>query len=426
VTASALRTSTAQTHPACRLCGEPLRHVVLDLGMSPLCQTQIKPEQLDQSEEFFPLRLRVCERCYLVQLAESVSPQRLFGDYPYFSSYVDALVESARRYCESVTGRFRLGKDSRVVEIASNDGYLLQHFVARGIPALGIEPAANVAAAAIARGVPTLSAFFGRRTASDVVASHGRADLLLGNNVFAHVPDLNDFVAGMKLLLAPQGVITLEFPHLLTLLEGNQFDTIYHEHFSYFSFGSAERALSAHGLAVFDVEEIGNHGGSLRVYARHAEDSGKPASDAVRELRARESAAGLASVDRYRGFAEQVHATKFALLDALIGIKRAGKRIVGYGAAGKSVTLLNYCGIRTDFLDYLVDRNPAKQGTWLAGVRIPILAPETIAQTRPDYVLILPWNLRDEVIRYTAGIREWGGRWIVPIPRLEIVDGAPR
>ncbi len=407
--------------PPCRLCRAPLRHIAVDLGMSPLCQTQVLPEQLDLSEEFFPLRVRVCERCFLVQLPETVSPERLFTDYPYFSSYVDALVESGRRYCAAVSERFALGKHSRVVEIASNDGYLLQHFVARGIPALGIEPAANVAAAAVARGVPTLSAFFGSQTARDLAAREGRADLVLGNNVFAHVPDLNDFVAGLKILLAPQGVITLEFPHLLTLLEGNQFDTIYHEHFSYFSFATAERALAAHGLTLFDVEEIPNHGGSLRIYARHAEDTSKPATAATRELRERECAAGLFRVERYCAFADQVHATKNQLLTTLIELKRAGKRIVGYGAAGKSVTLLNYCGIRTDYLDYCVDRSPHKQGTYLAGVRIPIYAPSKIEETRPDYLLILPWNLRDEVIRYTAGIRAWGGRWIVPIPNVEIV-----
>jgi SAM-dependent methyltransferase len=410
------------SHPPCRLCRAPLRHVALDLGMSPLCQTRVLPEQLDACEEFFPLRVRVCESCFLVQLAESVSPKRLFQEYPYFSSYVDALVESGRRYCEAVSARFGLGKHSRVVEVASNDGYLLQHFVARGIPSLGIEPAENVAAAAIARGVPTLSRFFGLETARFVAQRDGCADLILGNNVFAHVPDLNDFVAGLKHLLAPGGVVTLEFPHLLTLLEGNQFDTIYHEHFSYFSFTTAERALAAHGLTVFDVEEIANHGGSLRLFARHAEDASKPPTAAVAAFRARECEAGLLSVERYRAFAARVHATKNDLLGALIELKRAGKSIVGYGAAGKSVTLLNYCGIRTDYLDYLVDRNPYKQGTFFPGVRIPIFAPEKIAETKPDYVLILPWNLRDEVIRYTAGIREWGGRWIVPIPRLEIVS----
>ncbi|MEX2209232.1 MAG: class I SAM-dependent methyltransferase [Myxococcota bacterium] len=413
---------TLDSHPPCRLCRAPLRHVALDLGMSPLCQTRVLPEQLDASEEFFPLRVRVCESCYLVQLAESVSPQRLFQDYPYFSSYVDQLVESGRRYCEAVSARFGLGKHSRVVEVASNDGYLLQHFVARGIPALGIEPAENVAAAAIARGVPTLSRFFGRETAEFVAARDGRADLILCNNVFAHVPDLNDFIAGLALLLAPGGVVTLEFPHLLTLLDGNQFDTIYHEHFSYFSFTTASLALARHGLTVFDVEEIAVHGGSLRLFARHEGHASLPVSAAVAAFRARERDAGLASVERYRAFAERVHTTKNDLLGALIELKRAGKQIVGYGAAGKSVTLLNYCGIRTDYLDYLVDRNPYKQGTFFPGVRIPIHAPDRIAQTKPDYVLILPWNLRDEVIRYTAGIREWGGRWIVPIPRLEIVS----
>ncbi len=411
------------TFPPCRLCGAPLRAVAVDLGMSPLCQTRVLPEQLEQSEEFFPLRVRVCERCFLVQLPAVVTPEKLFTEspYPYFSSYVDALVEAGRRYCEAVSARFGLGAKSRVVEIASNDGYLLQHFVARGIPALGIEPAENVAAAAIARGVPTLSRFFGVETARFVAARDGRADLIIGNNVFAHVPDLNDFIAGMKILLAPGGVITLEFPHLLRLLEGNQFDTIYHEHFSYFGYATAERALAAHGLMVFDVDEIANHGGSLRIWARHADDASKPVAAATRALLERERAAGLLGLERYRAFSAQVHTTKNALLSALIELKRAGKRIAAYGAAGKSVTLLNYCGVRTDFVDYCVDRNPVKQGTYLAGVRIPIYAPEKIAETRPDYLLILPWNLRDEVIRYTAGIREWGGRWIVPIPTLEIV-----
>jgi SAM-dependent methyltransferase len=407
--------------PPCRSCGAPLRHVAVDLGMSPLCQTVVRPEELESSEEFFPLRVRVCERCFLVQLPAVVTPERLFCEYPYFSSYVDALVESGRRYCEAVSARFGLGEKSRVVELASNDGYLLQHFVARGIPVLGIEPAENVARAAIARGVPTLSKFFGAATAREVVARDGRADLIIGNNVFAHVPDLNDFIAGMKILLASDGVITLEFPHLLRLLDGNQFDTIYHEHFSYFAFATAERALAAHGLVIFDVDEIANHGGSLRIYARHAEDASKPVTPAVRALLEREREAGLQTLARYDAFAAQVHATKNALLTTLIELKRAGKQIAAYGAAGKSVTLLNYCGIRTDFIDYCVDRNPYKQGTYLAGVRIPVHPPEKIAETRPDYVLILPWNLRDEIIRYTAGIREWGGQWIVPIPTLEIV-----
>ncbi len=417
----ALRSLPSDAHPPCRLCGEPLRQVALDLGMSPLCQTVVLPEQLDAREDFFPLRVRVCESCFLVQLAESVSPERLFQEYPYFSSYVDALVESGRRYCEAMCARFGLGPASRVVEVASNDGYLLQHFVARGIPALGIEPAGNVAEAARKRGVPTLSRFFGRETARFVAERDGRANLVLGNNVFAHVPDLNDFTAGLALLLAPGGVVTLEFPHLLTLLEGNQFDTIYHEHFSYFSFTTAATALERHGLRVFDVEEIAIHGGSLRLFACHSGDASKPETAAVAAFRAREHEAGLLRVERYRAFEARVHATKNELLAGLIEQKRAGKRIVGYGAAGKSVTLLNYCGIRTDYLDYLVDRNPYKQGKYFPGVRIPIFAPEKIRETKPDFVLILPWNLREEVIRHTAYIREWGGRWLVPIPRFEIV-----
>jgi hypothetical protein len=382
----------------------------------------VKPEALDASEEFFPLRVRVCERCFLVQLPACVTPERLFREYAYFSSYVDALVEAGRRYCEAMIARLGLGASSRVVEVASNDGYLLQHFVARGVPALGIEPAENVAAAAIARGVPTLSRFFGERTAREVVASHGRANLIIGNNVFAHVPDIRDFATGLRILLAPGGVVTLEFPGLLTLLDGNQFDTIYHEHFSYLSFHSAERALATAGLRVFDVEEIPNHGGSLRLFAAHADDASKVASPAMRALAERERAAGLLTLERYRAFSERVRAVKDGLLTTLIELKRKDKQIAAYGAAGKAVTLLNYCGVRTDYVDYCVDRNPYKQGTYMPGVHIPVHPPEKLRETRPDYVLILPWNLRDEIIRHTAFIRDWGGRWIVPIPSVEIVS----
>ncbi len=410
-----------ETFPSCRLCDAPLRHVAVDLGMSPLCQTVVRPEALEQSEEFFPLRVRVCERCFLVQLPACVTPERLFREYAYFSSYVDALVEAGRRYCEEMTARLGLGAQSRVVEIASNDGYLLQHFVARGIPALGIEPAENVAKAALARGVPTLSRFFGAATAREIAASHGRANLIVGNNVFAHVPDLRDFSAGLAILLAPGGVITLEFPGLLTMLAGNQFDTIYHEHFSYLSFHTAARALATAGLQVFDVEEIGNHGGSLRLYAAHADDATKSPSPATRALAERERAEGLLGLERYRAFAERVAAVKDGLLSTLIDLKKNGKRIAAYGAAGKSVTLLNYCGIRTDYVDYCVDRNPYKQGAYMPGVRIPIYPPEHIRKTKPDHLLILPWNLRDEIVRHTEFIRDWGGRWIVPIPAVEIV-----
>jgi SAM-dependent methyltransferase len=407
--------------PQCRFCGAPLVHTFVDLGMSPLCQTLVEPAQLRLGEEFFPLHVRICDRCFLVQLEEYVSPARIFTEYAYFSSYVDTLVEAARAYSEAMIARLGLGARSLVVELASNDGYLLQHFVAKGVPALGIEPAANVAAAAVAKGIPTLVKFFGAETARAVVAERGRADLLLGNNVLAHVPDLNDFVRGMAILLAPDGVITMEFPHLMRLMELNQFDTIYHEHFSYLNFTTVEKVFAAHGLVLFDVEEISNHGGSLRIFARHAADASKPVGPRVTELREREARAGIGSLELYFSFAEKVRATKAALLEFLIDAKRRGKRIAGYGAPGKCVTLLNYCGIRTDFVDYLVDRNPYKQGKYLAGVRIPIYAPEKIRETKPDYLLILPWNISDEVMRYTDYIREWGGQWVVPIPSVKVL-----
>ena len=411
----------AATTPVCRFCSAPLVHTFVDLGMSPLCQTIVSPAQLTQSEEFFPLHVWICDRCFLVQLQEYVSPARIFTEYAYFSSYVDTLVQAAKEYAARMSARLHLGPASRVVEIASNDGYLLQHFVALGIPVLGIEPAANVAAAAIDRGVPTRVQFFGVETAREVAAEVGKADLLVGNNVLAHVPRLNDFVSGMKLLLASKGVITMEFPHLLRLMALNQFDTIYHEHFSYLSFSTVENVFAAHGLVLFDVEEIANHGGSLRIHARHAEDDSKPVAPRVANLRQLEEREGFRTLDRYVSFAEQVKATKWQLLEFLIEAKRQGKRIVGYGAPGKSVTLLNYCGIRTDFVDYLVDRNPYKQGSYLPGVRIPIHSPDRIRETRPDYLLVLPWNITDEVMKYTSYIRDWGGKWVVPIPEVKIL-----
>ena len=407
--------------PPCRFCGAPLLHTFVDLGMSPLCQTLVEPAQLQLGEEFFPLHVRICDQCFLVQLEEYVSPARIFTEYAYFSSYIDTLVEAARQYSDAMISRLGLGAQSLVIELASNDGYLLQHFVAKGVPALGIEPAANVAAAAVAKGIPTLVKFFGAETARAVVAERGRADLLLGNNVLAHVPDLNDFVRGMAILLAPDGVLTMEFPHLMRLMELNQFDTIYHEHFSYLNFTTVEKVFAAHGLVLFDVEEISNHGGSLRIFARHAADASKPVGARVAELREREARGGLGKLDIYFAFAEKVRETKAQLLEFLIDAKRKGKRIVGYGAPGKCVTLLNYCGIRTDFVDYLVDRNPYKQGKYLAGVRIPIHAPEMIRETKPDYLLILPWNISDEVMRYTAYIRDWGGQWVVPIPAVKVL-----
>ena len=405
----------------CRFCGTRLRRTFVDLGMSPLCQTHIAPEQLNHMEPFYPLRAYVCHECFLVQLDEYVAPGEIFSDYAYFSSYSDSWVEHARRYAEAMTRRFRLSAQSRVVEIASNDGSLLQHFVRLGIPVLGVEPAANVAKVAVEKGIPTTVRFFGQKTARDIAQEAGQADLLLGNNVLAHVPGLNDFVAGMKILLKPQGVITMEFPHLYRLMERNQFDTIYHEHFSYFSLYTVEKVFAAHGLTIFDVAEIETHGGSLRIFARHADNVALPVEASVAALRQRELDEGFTRLETYAAFAEQVRETKRAILEFLIGAKRAGKTVVGYGAPGKGNTLLNYCGIRQDFLDYTVDRSPYKQGKFTPGTRIPILAPERIRETRPDYVFILPWNLLDEIAGQMSYIREWGGKFVVPIPKLRVL-----
>ncbi len=392
----------------------------VDLGTSPLCQTHISPDQLHEMERFYPLHAYVCDQCFLVQLKEFVTPDAIFGEYAYFSSYSASWVDHARRYADMAIKRFGLGPNSKVIEIASNDGYLLQHFVARGVSVLGIEPAANVAKVAIDKGIPTTLRFFGKVAADEIASETGRADLLLGNNVLAHVPDLNDFVAGMKRLLAQSGVITMEFPHLQRLLDDNQFDTIYHEHFSYFSFVTVEKVFAHHGLTIFDVEELLTHGGSLRIYARHSENTVPVVGDRVRALRQREIDEGFLELDRYRGFEKRVEATKRKLLSFLIDAKQRDKKIVGYGAPGKGNTLLNYCGIRTDFLDFTVDANPYKQGKFTPGTRIPILAPQEIQKARPDYVLILPWNLSDEISHATRYIREWGGQFVVPIPEIRV------
>ena len=412
--------TTQQEMCKCRLCGESVSRTFVDLGMSPLCESFLAAEQLNQMEPFYPLHVFVCERCFLVQLGEYVTPDHIYTEYAYFSSYSDSWLRHAREYVEMITERLKLGAKSQVIEIASNDGYLLQYFVQKSIPVLGIDPAANVAPVAIKKGVPTMVRFFGESTAREVVAQGKQADLLLGNNVLAHVPALNDFVAGMKLVLKPTGVITMEFPHLQRLMEFNQFDTIYHEHFSYYSFLTAEKAFARHGLTLFDVEEIPTHGGSLRIYGRHVEDQTKPVSVRVTSLREREKEMGFDGLEIYAAFDGQVKETKRRLLDFLISARRDGKSVVGYGAPGKGNTLLNYCGIRTDFIDYTVDRNPYKHGKFLPGTHIPIYPPERIAQTKPDFVLILPWNLKDEIVKQLAGIREWGGRFVVPIPTVEI------
>jgi SAM-dependent methyltransferase len=404
----------------CRFCGAPIQTTFADLGMSPLANSFVAPEQANAMERFFPLHALVCGRCYLVQLAEYESPAGIFRDYAYFSSYSTTWLEHSRRYVEAMVERFGLDGSSQVVELASNDGYLLQYFTERDIPVLGIEPAANVAEVAVAKGIPTLVEFFGVETARSVVEEQA-ADLLLGNNVLAHVPDLNDFVGGMKLLLKPGGVITMEFPHLMRLIDENQWDTIYHEHFSYFSFTTARRVFAAHGLRLFDVDELPTHGGSLRIYGCHEDDSGKPDSERAGELLDREQAAGYSGPGIYEDFGRRVAEDKRAILALLIELKRDGRRIAGYGAPAKGNTLLNFCGIGTDMVDYTCDLNPEKQGHLLPGSRIPIRPPDALREDRPDVVWILPWNLNDEIAEQLAFIRDWGGRFAVRAPDLQLL-----
>jgi hypothetical protein len=406
--------------PTCRFCKTPLQHTLVDLGMSPLCESYLTADQLNLMEPFYPLKVHVCSGCFLAQLEEYVKPEDIFTEYAYFSSYSDSWLHHARNYTDLMIERFKLGKEHQVVELASNDGYLLQYFVERGIPALGVEPAGNVARVAIEKGIPTITEFFGVRLAKEMVGQGTAADLLLGNNVLAQVPDINDFVAGMKIALKPRGVITMEFPHLVRLIEGNQFDTIYHEHFSYFSFISVERIFAAHGITLFDVEELPTHGGSIRIYGRHAEEETKAVTDSVKEMKDREARAGYDRMETYAAFAEKVKQTKRKILQILIDSKGKGKRIVGYGAPGKGNTLLNYCGIREDFLDYTVDRNPYKHRRFTPGTHIEIFPPERIAEDRPDYLFILPWNLKDEIMKQMSFIREWGGKFIIPIPEPRV------
>lgn len=415
-----LTKNTEQVH--CRFCGSILHHMFVDLGMQPLCESYLRKEQLNQMESFYPLHAYICENCLLVQLEEFVSPEKIFTEYAYFSSYSDTWLEHSKKYTEMIVDRFNINGKSLVVEVGSNDGYLLQYFVEKGIPVLGIDPAENVAEIAVKKGIPTIVEFFGTKTARELVDKGIQADVLIGNNVLAQVADLNGFVKGMKILLKPQGIITMEFPHLMRLMEGNQFDTIYHEHFSYFSIIAVEKVFAAHGFTIFDVEQLHTHGGSLRIYCRHTEDLAKPILKHVSELRDREEAAGFTCLEKYFSFAEKVKETKRKLLDFLIKAKRAEKSIVGYGAPGKGNTLLNYCGIRTDFLDYTVDRNPYKQEKFLPGTHIPIFHPDKIKETKPDYVLILPWNLKDEIMQQLSFIKVWGGKFVIPIPEVKIYD----
>jgi hypothetical protein len=403
----------------CRFCSSPLELVFVDLGMSPLCETFLTPDELNQMEPFYPLKVFVCDQCWLVQLEEYVSPEHIFGFYPYFSSYSTSWLRHAERYVETAIDRFDLDEKDLVVELGSNDGYLLQYFVKANVPVLGIEPAQNVADEANRNGVPTRAVFFGEETARSLRDEGIVADLIVGNNVLAQVPDLNSFVGGIRILLAENGAVTIEFPHLMRLVEENQFDTIYHEHFSYFSLSVVQRIAVAHGLEVFDVEELPSHGGSLRVFFQH---SGGPrgTEPRVKELLETEEQAGLSGSAYYAAFSGRVEHLKRELLTFLIEAREGGKTVVGYGAPGKGNTLLNYCGIRSDLLHFTVDRNPLKQGRYLPGTHIPIKSPEAIDISRPDFVLILPWNLKWEIAEQMQGIRSWGGRFVVPIPQVEV------
>jgi SAM-dependent methyltransferase len=416
-----MATETIIPKSSCRFCHTPLTHTFVDLGMSPLCQDHVKPNELKNMEPFYPLHAYVCEKCFLVQVEEFVSPEVIYDDYAYFSSYSDSWLQHCKRYAENAVTDLKLGPKNLVVELASNDGYLLQYFHEKNNPVLGVEPAATAAERAISKGIRTEVEFFGNRTVGKLIDGYGKADLIIGNNVLAHVPDINDFVSAMKVMLKQDGVITMEFPHLLRLVEGNQFDTIYHEHFSYLSFTTVESIFAYHGLTLVDVEELPTHGGSIRIYARHAENAGE-VKFSVTELRTREEAAGMKTLEYYQQFAENVKRTKRKILQFLIDAKQRGKTVAGYGAPGKGNTLLNYCGIRTDFIDYTVDRNPKKQGNFLPGTLIPILSPEEIKHTQPDYLFILPWNLKDEIIDTHSYIEEWGGKFVVPIPEPKVYE----
>ena len=390
--------------------------------MSPLANSYLSADQLDRMEPFYPLHAYVCSNCFLVQLQEFETPEHIFSDYAYFSSFSDSFVAHAKAYVEDMVTRFGFDETSQVIEIASNDGYLLQFFVEKNVPVLGIEPAANVAKAAEEKGIPTLVQFFNPETATSLSEQGKQADLLLGNNVLAHVPALNEFVRGMKIALKQRGVITMEFPHLLRLMQDNLFDTIYHEHFSYLSLYTVERVFAEYGLRVFDVQEVPTHGGSLRIFATHADNDERPTEPNVGTVKAAESDAGLQDLDAYRAFSERVKETKRSLLRFLMDAREQGKTVVGYGAPAKANTLLNYCGVRTDLLDYTVDRSPHKQDHFVPGVHVPIYGPERIDETKPDYLLIFPWNLKDEIMEQMAHIREWGGKFVVPIPSTKVLE----
>lgn len=404
----------------CRFCKSKLQDSILDLGSSPLANSYLLPAQLRRMEPFYPLHLYVCRECFLVQVEEVESPANIFTDYAYFSSFSNTWLDHSRAYANMAIERFSLGVDSRVVEIASNDGYLLQYFLEKKIPVLGIEPAANVAITSLEKGIPTIVKFFGKATAAQLKNDGKGADLLIGNNVLAHVPDLNDFVAGMKHLLNPGGTITMEFPHLMNLMQQVQFDTIYHEHFSYLSLITAKQVFKAHGLEIFDVEQLPTHGGSLRLFACHENEISRHDSHRVAKLVGEEEACGLNSLDAYASFEVRVKESKRNILEFLIGAAKAGKKVAAFGAPAKGNTLLNYCGVRADMIAFTVDDTPAKQGRFLPGTHIPIFAPKILASEKPDFVVILPWNFKEEIMRKHNYIRDWGGQFVVFIPELKV------
>ncbi len=404
----------------CRFCETPLSQTFVDLGAMPPANNYLRAPDLVRPEPFYPLHAYVCTKCQLVQLEEIQTPEQLFSDYPYFSSFSKSWLDHMKRYAHGMIDRFGLNTSSMILEVASNDGYLLQFFKKKRIPVLGIEPAANIARAAKVRGIPTIEEFFGIDLAKKLAKEGNEADLLICNNVLAHVPDINDFIAGLKTILKPDGVLTIEFPHLLRLMTLNQFDTIYHEHYSYLSLLTVERIFAKHGIILVDVEELPTHGGSLRIYGRH--EGMETPSDNVVMMREKEKDAGLDKTRTYKGFSKLVKKTKRDLLRFLIGAREDGKSIVGYGAPAKGNTLLNYCGIKSDFLDYTVDLSPHKQGLYLPGSRLPVHAPEAIFETKPDYLLVLPWNLEEEIVTQMAAIRDWGGKFVIPIPEVRIVE----
>lgn len=405
----------------CRFCDTALKHTFVDLGATPLANSYIKPENVDEAEPFFSLHVRVCHECFLVQLPALETPENIFSEYLYFSSFSKSWLEHCKTYADNMTERFNLDENSKVIEIASNDGYLLQYFKEKGIGVLGVEPAGNVAKHAIEKGIETRVKFFGEATANELVAEGIQADLTAANNVLAHVPDINDFVKGFSILLKDDGIATFEFPHLLNLYGKNQFDTIYHEHFSYLSLTTVEKIFHAHGLEVFYAKKFSTHGGSLRVYAQKQGAGTQTIKDTVAEIKREEEEFGLTDIDKLTSYAEQVKQTKRDLVAKLIELKNEGKSIAAYGAAAKGNTLLNYCGVKTDFIDFVCDANTHKQGHYLPGTRIKIISPDKIKTAKPDYVLILPWNLADEIMGQNEIIREWGGRFILPIPNVKIV-----